>query len=74
MSDDQKVISVQDRIPALKEQRKKRANRRLILYVSIFFILIAAVVYFQSPLSHIQTIQVEGQEIGEEQEILLPVV
>ncbi|GAK14517.1 cell division protein FtsQ/DivIB [Geomicrobium sp. JCM 19039] len=70
MSDDQKVISVQDRIPALKEQRKKRANRRLILYVSIFFILIAAVVYFQSPLSHIQTIQVEGQEIGEEQEIL----
>lgn len=30
MADKQNVVSVSDRIPALKEQRKKRANRRLI--------------------------------------------
>ncbi|MBM7632498.1 cell division protein FtsQ/DivIB [Geomicrobium sediminis] len=70
MADKQNVVSVSDRIPALKEQRKKRANRRLIFYLSIFFILIGIVVYFQSPLSHVQQIQVEGNYTGETREII----
>ncbi|WP_216830869.1 cell division protein FtsQ/DivIB [Alkalihalobacterium elongatum] len=57
---DEKVITINDRIPKLKEQRKQRANRRLIFFLSFFFLLILLVIYFQSPLSHIKTIEVRG--------------
>ncbi|MBU8907107.1 cell division protein FtsQ/DivIB [Desertibacillus haloalkaliphilus] len=55
-----KVITINDRIPKLKEQRRQRTNRRLIFYLSIFFLLILIVVYFQSSLSHIRSIEVTG--------------
>ncbi|QGS68605.1 FtsQ-type POTRA domain-containing protein [Oceanobacillus sp. 143] len=54
------IVSIEDRIPKLKQARKKKANRRLIFYLSIFFFLISIIVYLQSPLSHIKTIQVHG--------------
>lgn len=55
-----KVIDIEDRIPKLKEQRKQKANRRFILYISLFFVLVIFILYFQSPLSKIQTIHVLG--------------
>lgn len=66
----EKIVSIEDRIPKLKQARKKKANRRLIIYLSIFFLLIAIIVYMQSPLSHIKVINVEGIEHVDEQEIL----
>ena len=54
------VVSIEDRIPKLKQARKKKANRRLIFYLSIFFFLLAIIVYLQSPLSHIKTISLNG--------------
>src|SRR5690625_4354626 len=55
-----KVVSIEDRIPKLKHKRKKKANRRLIFYLSIFFVLISIIVYLQSPLSNIKTIEISG--------------
>ncbi|WP_017753634.1 cell division protein FtsQ/DivIB [Calidifontibacillus oryziterrae] len=55
-----KVIAIEDRIPKLKQQRKEKANRRLILYSSLFFVLVLFVLYFQSPLSKVQSINVTG--------------
>lgn len=60
---DKKVISIHDRIPRLREARKQRANRTLIFFLSIFFILILLIVYAQSSLSHVRTIKVAGNEI-----------
>jgi cell division protein FtsQ len=57
-----KVVSIEDRIPKLKEQRKRRANRRLITLLSLFFLLIAAVAYFQSPLSKVGKIMISGNQ------------
>jgi cell division protein FtsQ len=57
-----KIVSIEDRIPKLKQLRKKKANRRLILLLSFFFLLIACVLYFLSPLSHIKTISVKGNQ------------
>lgn len=54
------VVSIEDRIPKLKQARKKKANRRLIFYLSIFFFLISIIVYMQSPLSDIKEINVSG--------------
>ncbi|MYL28244.1 MULTISPECIES: cell division protein FtsQ/DivIB [Halobacillus] len=59
--EERKVVSIEDRIPKLKQTRRKKANRRLILYLTILFFLIAAVVYLQSPLSNVRNITVEGE-------------
>ncbi|WP_099157996.1 cell division protein FtsQ/DivIB [Virgibacillus ndiopensis] len=64
------IVSIEDRIPKLKQARKKKANRRLIFYLSIFFLLIAVIVYLQSPLSHVKTVQVTGNTFVSEKEII----
>jgi cell division protein FtsQ len=58
--DTRKVVSIEDRIPKLKQQRKKKANRRLIMLLIFFFSLIAGIVYFQSPLSHVSGLIISG--------------
>src|SRR5699024_9136771 len=58
--DKKTIVSIEDRIPKLKEARKKKANRRLIIYLCAFFLLISLIVYLQSPLSHVKHIEVNG--------------
>lgn len=65
-----KVVSIEDRIPKLKQMRKRKANRRLIFYLSIFFVLISIIIYLQSPLSHIKTITVKGNTFVTKEEIV----
>ena len=64
------IVSIEDRIPKLKLARKKKANRRLVFYLSIFFFLISIIVYLQSPLSHIKTIHVHGNVHVSDKEIV----
>lgn len=68
--DDKNVVSIEDRIPKLKQVRKKKANRRLIFYLSIFFFLIAIIVYLQSPLSHVKHIEVSGHSLLTTEDII----
>lgn len=65
-----KVVSIEDRIPQLKQARKKKANRRLIFYLSIFFILISIIVYLQSPLSNVHSILVTGNKALSDKEVV----
>lgn len=65
-----KIVSIEDRIPKLKQQRRKKANRRVILLLLLFFSLIACVVYFQSPLSHVKKVKVNGNEVYPKEELL----
>lgn len=65
-----KVVNIEDRIPKLKHRRKQKANRRLIIYLSIFFLLIIGVVFFQSSLSKISSIKVIGNQNITEKEII----
>ncbi|WP_456275581.1 cell division protein FtsQ/DivIB [Bacillus sp. AK128] len=65
-----KVLTLEDRIPKLKQQRRQKANRRLIFSVSIFFLLIIGILYLQSPFSHIATIEVNGNVHVSEGEII----
>lgn len=67
---EKKIVSIEDRIPRLKQQRQKKANRRLIFYLSIFFVLISLIVYLQSPLSNVQTIDVSGNILLTDEEII----
>ncbi|WLR47035.1 cell division protein FtsQ/DivIB [Halobacillus litoralis] len=68
--EERKVVSIEDRIPKLKQTRRKKANRRLILYLTILFLLIATVIYLQSPLSNVRHIVVEGEYHVSEEEII----
>ncbi|MGO4887871.1 cell division protein FtsQ/DivIB [Anaerobacillus sp. MEB173] len=65
-----KVITIEDRIPKLKSQRKQKSNRRLIMYLSTFFFLILLVIYFQSSLSHITSIAVSGNHYINDESII----
>ncbi|MRG85490.1 cell division protein FtsQ/DivIB [Salinibacillus xinjiangensis] len=67
---EKKVVSIENRIPKLKEQRKKKANKRLIFYLVLFFILIMIVLYLQSPLSHVKKISVVGNQFVEHDKIV----
>lgn len=67
---EKKIVSIEDRIPKLKQARKQKANRRLIFYLSIFLILISIIVYLQSPLSNIKEIKVNGNMIISDETII----
>lgn len=57
-----KVVSLEDRLPKLKEQRKKRANRRLIILLFLFFLFVSGFIYVQSPYSRVGEINVKGNK------------
>ncbi|MEI3606720.1 FtsQ-type POTRA domain-containing protein [Pseudogracilibacillus sp. SE30717A] len=65
-----KIVSIEDRIPKLKEARKKKANRRLLFYLSIFFLLISIIIYLQSPLSYIKNIEVNGNDVIKKEDVV----
>src|SRR5699024_10072473 len=66
----ERIISIEDRIPKLKEARKKKSNRRLIIYLVIFLILLFILVYLQTPLSEVKHIEVEGNQVLSEEEVI----
>lgn len=66
----EKIVSIEDRIPKLKQARKKKANRKLLFYLSIFFFLISIIIYLQSPLSNVKEIKVIGNSTIDDKEIL----
>lgn len=55
-----KIVSLEDRIPKLKQRRRKKANRRAIFLLSLFFILLILVLYLLSPLSDVKQIKISG--------------
>lgn len=68
--DESKIVALEDRIPKLKEQRRRKANRRLIFMLFLFFTLIAVVAYVQSPLSHVKKVTVIGNEMYSTSELI----
>ncbi|CAM4029832.1 cell division protein FtsQ [Bacillus manliponensis] len=68
---DSKVIKLQDRVPKLREQQlKKKANRRLMLYISVLFLLVLFLIYFRSPLSNIKKITVYGNHYMTDEQVM----
>ncbi|WP_088105005.1 cell division protein FtsQ/DivIB [Halalkalibacter urbisdiaboli] len=66
----EKIVTINERIPSLKEQRKRRANQRLLFFLLLFFVLLLLMVYFQSPLSHIKKIEVQGNYLLQDEVII----
>ena len=60
---DKNIVDIDEKAPQLKAMRKKRANRRFILYITILFFLILLIIYFESPYSDVQSVEVYGNDI-----------
>ncbi|AZB42842.1 cell division protein FtsQ/DivIB [Bacillus sp. FJAT-42376] len=67
----EKIVSIEDRIPKLKQHRKQKTNKRLIAFLCLFFVLIFLVIYFQSPLSKISVVEVKGNSHSSKETILM---
>ncbi len=70
VSRDEKVVSVNERIPTLQEKRKRKANRRMLAIILLFFSLLILLVYFQSPLSDVKTITISGNQLVTDEVVL----
>jgi cell division protein FtsQ len=58
-----KVIDIEERIPTLRERRKKRTNRKFVALLSIFLLLLAFAIYSQTKYSKIQDVAVAGANL-----------
>jgi cell division protein FtsQ len=67
-----KIIDIDDRVPARKRKRKIRTNIKFSVLITIFLLCIFCLLYFQSAYSKIQTIQLSGNVLltAEEYEAL----
>lgn len=58
-----KVIDIEERIPSMRERRRRKANRKFFFIVGLFVIALLTVLYFQSSLSKIENVQIEGAHL-----------
>lgn len=60
-----KVIDIEERIPSLRERRRKRTNRKFAALLFVFLILLAILLYSQSEYSKVQNIKIDGADLYE---------
>ena len=61
----EKVIDIEERIPSMREKRRRRTNRKFIFVIIIFTFALLVLLYFQSSLSRIDKITVKGTNLYE---------
>ncbi|WP_353855851.1 cell division protein FtsQ/DivIB [Bacillus sp. Bos-x628] len=60
--ENEKIVNIEERIPKIKEQRKQKANRRLISFILLFFIMVLIIIYLQTPISKVSSLTITGNE------------
>ncbi|MDN4492425.1 cell division protein FtsQ/DivIB [Ureibacillus aquaedulcis] len=58
-----KIIDIEERIPTLREKRRKRTNFKFIFLIILFLVTLFLLLYFQSPYSEIKKVEVIGAEL-----------
>lgn len=61
-----KIIDIEERIPSMREKRRRRTNRKFIFVMTIFVLALLILLYFQSSLSRIDRIIVKGASLYED--------
>lgn len=59
----EKIIDIEDRIPTLKERRRRRTNKKFSILLFLFVSTLLVVLYFQSSYSQVQTITLDGASL-----------
>lgn len=55
-----KVIDIEERIPSMRDKRRKKTNKKFLFMLTVFIFALLAVLYFQSSLSKVEKITVSG--------------
>lgn len=66
----EKIIDIEERIPSLRQRRKRRITFTFSILLFLFFTALFLVLYLQSSWSKIQLLSVEGNEFAEDQELI----
>ncbi|MEK3974426.1 cell division protein FtsQ/DivIB [Psychrobacillus sp. FSL K6-1267] len=66
----EKIIDIEDRIPTLKEKRRRRTNKKFSILLFLFIFTLLVVLYFQSSYSQIQQIDLEGSNLFSKEEYI----
>lgn len=62
-----KVFDIEERIPSMREKRRRRTNRKFILILSIFVTALLVILYFQSSFSRIDKVKINGANLHDKQ-------
>lgn len=62
-----KVIDIEERIPSMREKRRRKTNKKFIFIIAVFCIALLVLLYFQSPLSKVGTVEIHGAKLYDEQ-------
>lgn len=62
-----KVIDIEERIPSMREKRRRKTNKKFLFVLFVFIIALLAILYFQSPYSKVGKIIVKGASLHEEE-------
>ena len=49
-----KVIDIEERIPSMREKRRRKTNKKFLFMLTVFVVALLAILYFQSPLSKVE--------------------
>lgn len=59
----EKVIDIEERIPSMREKRRRKTNKKFLFVLTIFVTALLIIFYFQSPLSKVKGITIKGASL-----------
>jgi cell division protein FtsQ len=60
-----KVIDIEERIPSMREKRRRKTNKKFVFILAVFFAALLAILYFQSSLSKVEKVMISGATLQE---------
>lgn len=58
-----KVVDIEQHIPEVGKKRRRRANKRVLGLLTVAFLIVVGIVYFQTPLSKVARFEVSGAQL-----------
>ena len=62
-----KVIDIEERIPSMREKRRRKTNRKFIVILSVFVVALLVILYFRSSFSRIDEVNVSGANLHKQE-------
>jgi cell division protein FtsQ len=62
-----KVIDIEERIPSMREKRRRKTNKKFLFIIAVFCIALLVLLYFQSSLSKVGKVNIDGAMLHDDQ-------
>lgn len=61
-----KVIDIEERIPSMREKRRRKTNKKFLFIIAVFCLALLVLLYFQSSFSKIGKVNIQGAVLHDE--------